>query len=61
MNRLLLGEPGRLSARVSDLRPNELAGIVPLLGLALLLGVLPRPMLDLIEPSARFVVELVSR
>jgi len=61
INRLLLGEPGRLSARVSDLRPSELAGIVPLLGLALLLGVLPRPMLDLIEPSARVVVELVSR
>jgi len=61
LNRLLLGEPGRLSAHVSDLRPSELAGIVPLLGLALLLGVLPRPMLDLIEPSARAVVELVTR
>lgn len=61
INRLLLGEPGRLSGRISDLRPSELAGIVPLLGLALLLGVLPRLMLDVIEPSARVVVELVSR
>jgi NADH-quinone oxidoreductase subunit M len=34
---------------------------VPLLALALLLGVLPRLMLDVIEPSARVVVELVGR
>ncbi len=61
ISRLLLGEPGGLSNRVGDLRPSELAGIVPLLGLALLLGVLPRLLLDLIEPSAAVVVQLVSR
>ena len=61
LSRLLLCEPGRLSERVTDLRPSELAGVVPLLGLALLLGVFPRPVLEVIEPSARVVVELVSR
>jgi NADH-quinone oxidoreductase subunit M len=61
INRLLLGPAGSLTGRVSDLRPSELAGTVPLLALALLLGLLPRPMLDLIEPSARVVVELVGR
>ena len=61
ISRLLLGERGAMSSRVGDLRPSELAGIVPLLGLALLLGVLPRLLLDLIEPSAAVVVQLVSR
>ena len=61
LSRLLLGEPGPLSQRVTDLRPSELAAVVPLLGLALLLGVFPRPLLELIEPSARIVVALVSR
>ncbi len=58
---LLLGDAGPLSAKVTDLRPSELAGIVPLLALAFVLGVLPRPMLAMIEPSARLVVELVGR
>ncbi len=61
LNRLLLGEPGPSTRRVSDLRPSELAAIAPLLVLSLLLGVLPRPLLDLVEPSARAVVDLVAR
>lgn len=61
MNRLLLGPPGRLTGKVSDLRPSELAAVVPLLALSLVIGVLPRPLLDVIEPSARAVVDLVSR
>lgn len=59
--RLLLGKPGPRTGLVSDLRASELAGVAPLLALSLLLGVFPRPMLDLIEPSARAVAELVAR
>ena len=61
MNRLLLGAPGRLTAAVKDLRPSELAAVVPLIGLSLFVGILPRPLLDVVEPSARAVVDLVGR
>jgi NADH-quinone oxidoreductase subunit M len=43
-----------------DVTPRELAAVVPLPLLAFLLGVVPRPLLDLIEPAARTVTELVS-
>ncbi len=61
MNRLLLGEPGRLTEAVKDLRPSELAAVVPLIALSLFVGLLPRPLLDVVEPSARAVVDLVGR
>jgi NADH-quinone oxidoreductase subunit M len=44
-----------------DVGPREVAAIAPLLLLALVLGVLPRPMLDVIEPAARTVTALVAR
>jgi NADH-quinone oxidoreductase subunit M len=44
-----------------DLRPHELASVVPLLLLALVIGVAPRFLLDVIEPASRTVVELVAR
>lgn len=54
--------PQRLPvAAVRDVEAHELAAITPLLGLALLIGVLPRPLLDVIEPAARSVVDLVAR
>ena len=61
ISRLLLGEEGPKTALVTDLRPSELAAVVPLLLLSLLIGVLPRVLLDVAEPSARAVVELVAR
>ncbi len=45
----------------SDLRPVEVWSLAPLLVLALLIGVLPRPLLDVIEPAAATVVGLVGR
>jgi NADH-quinone oxidoreductase subunit M len=45
----------------ADLRPSETAAIVPLLALATLIGVLPRFLLDVIEPAARVLVEQVAR
>ncbi|WP_214367999.1 NuoM family protein [Pseudonocardia sp. H11422] len=45
----------------ADLRPSETAAVVPLLALATLIGVLPRFLLDVIEPASRVLVELVAR
>ena len=53
--------PQRSSTRLRDLDAHELAAIVPLLALALLLGLLPRILLEVIEPAAGAVVQLVSR
>jgi NADH-quinone oxidoreductase subunit M len=61
VQRLLLGDDGASTAAVSDLRPHELSAIAPLLLLSLAIGVLPRFLLDVIEPAADTVVQLVSR
>jgi NADH-quinone oxidoreductase subunit M len=45
----------------ADLRPSESFSIVPLLALAALIGLLPRVLLDVIEPAAATLVELVAR
>jgi len=45
----------------ADLRASEAAAIVPLLALATVIGILPRFLLDVIEPASRAVVELVAR
>jgi NADH-quinone oxidoreductase subunit M len=44
-----------------DVRTHEVAAIAPLLALSLAIGVAPRFLLDVIEPAARMVVELVAR
>ncbi|WP_448610086.1 complex I subunit 4 family protein [Geodermatophilus sp. URMC 60] len=51
----------RAATRILDLRAHETASIAPLLVLALVLGLLPRVLLDVVEPAAAAVVELVSR
>ncbi|CCH87070.1 NADH-quinone oxidoreductase subunit M [Modestobacter italicus] len=44
-----------------DMHRTELAAVVPLLVLAVLLGLFPRALLDVIEPAAAAVAQLVSR
>lgn len=44
-----------------DLGARELLAIAPLLMLATVLGLLPRALLDVIEPAARTVNDLVAR
>ncbi len=61
LQRLLLGPDGGSSARMSDLRGSEAAAIAPLLLLSLAIGVLPRFLLDVVEPASRALVTLVSR
>jgi NADH-quinone oxidoreductase subunit M len=45
----------------ADLHASEAAAIVPLLALATVIGVLPRFLLDVIEPASRVLLELVAR
>ena len=61
LQRVFTGETRGRSAGFTDLRPEELASVGPLLLLSLMIGVLPRPLLDVIEPAAAVVVELVGR
>ncbi|MEU4965469.1 complex I subunit 4 family protein [Streptomyces smyrnaeus] len=62
---IFLGPPrlpaGIPTTGVVDLRPSEAAATVPLLGLALIIGVVPRFLLDVVEPAGRAVTELVAR
>lgn len=66
LSRMLLGEvrypdaPGT-PRPFPDLRARELVAIVPLLLLATLIGLVPRTLLDTIEPASRLVNELVAR
>ncbi|MGH3990869.1 MAG: complex I subunit 4 family protein [Pseudonocardiaceae bacterium] len=74
LQRLLLGplqvpdapgaarRPSRQSDhRFADLRGSEAASILPLLALVVVIGVLPRFVLDIIEPASTTLIELVSR
>ncbi|MHA7278007.1 complex I subunit 4 family protein [Arthrobacter sp. Hz1] len=61
VQRLLTGSVQGKSAGFTDLRAPELLSIGPLLFLSLLIGVFPRPLLDLIEPAAATVASLVGR
>ncbi|MFG1683390.1 NuoM family protein [Nonomuraea sp. NPDC049269] len=61
LQRAFLGRPGELTSQVTDVRPRELAAIAPLLILSLIIGIAPRWLLDLIEPAAAAIVNLVSR
>jgi len=54
------GGPGTPAA-LRDLTAAETAGIVPLIALAMVIGILPRFLLDLIEPAARTLTYLVAR
>jgi NADH-quinone oxidoreductase subunit M len=56
----LPGGPGTPAA-FGDLTVAEAASTVPLLALAVLIGIAPRFLLDVIEPAARAVTQLVAR
>lgn len=61
LQRIFTGETRGLSSDFRDLRPAEAWSVGSLLALSLLIGVLPRPLLDVIEPAAEVAVELVAR
>lgn len=51
----------RTATGMRDVHGAELAAVVPLLALAVLLGLFPRALLDVIEPAAAAVAQLVAR
>jgi NADH-quinone oxidoreductase subunit M len=58
--RTFTGEPEGDNRTIADLDVREMAAVLPLLGLAVVLGVYPKPVLDRVEPSARAIVEHVE-
>jgi NADH-quinone oxidoreductase subunit M len=61
LHRIFLGPPKHALSTAADVRAAETAAIAPLLLLSLAVGIFPRPLLDLIEPAARTVADLVAR
>lgn len=61
LQRMLTGETRGLSTGFRDLGRRETLAIAPLLLLAVVIGVVPRFLLDVIEPASSVVVDLVSR
>ncbi|WP_041241407.1 complex I subunit 4 family protein [Geodermatophilus obscurus] len=47
--------------RFRDMSVRERTAVVPLLALSVLLGLVPRPLLDVVEPAAAAVAQLVAR
>jgi NADH-quinone oxidoreductase subunit M len=62
LQRVFLGDTKAPGGRpVGDVTAVEVSAIAPLVVLALVIGVFPRFLLEVIEPAARAVVELVAR
>jgi len=61
LQRLLTGETRGLSVGFADLKPHELISIGSLLLLSVIIGVFPRFLLDIIEPAASVLANLVGR
>lgn len=61
LQRVFTGETRARSIGFADLTARELWSVGPLLLLSLLIGVLPRPLLDIVEPASRAVVDLLGR
>lgn len=61
LQRIFTGDTAGHSQGFLDLHPSEMGSAGTLLTLSVLIGILPRPLLDLIEPASRTLVELVGR
>ncbi|MFC0005559.1 complex I subunit 4 family protein [Micromonospora siamensis] len=61
LHRIFLGPSRHRLSAAADLTAAEATAVVPLLALALLIGVFPRLLLDVVEPAARAVTDLVGR
>ena len=58
--RVFTGEPTGENATFKDMNRLELATVLPLLGLSLLLGLYPKPLLERVEPSVKALVSHVE-
>ncbi|MCC5577727.1 NADH-quinone oxidoreductase subunit M [Microtetraspora sp. AC03309] len=61
LHRAFLGRPGELTPRITDVHGHELGAIMPLLVLSVLIGVMPYPLLRLIEPFSASIESLMGR
>jgi proton-translocating NADH-quinone oxidoreductase chain M len=59
--RIFLGQPAHGALGAGDLTASETASIAPLMALAVVIGLFPRFLLDVIEPAARALGMLVGR
>jgi NADH-quinone oxidoreductase subunit M len=58
--RVFTGEPTGENATFRDMSRLELATVLPLLGLSLLLGLYPKPLLERVEPSVKALISHVE-
>ncbi len=61
LQRLFTGETRGASVDFADLRPTEMWAVAPLLLLSLAIGVVPGPLLAIIEPASQSLIALVGR
>ena len=61
LQRMLTGETRGLSIGFRDLDRREILAIAPLLLFAVIIGIAPRFLLDIIEPASSAIVDFVSR
>ena len=61
LQQLFTGPTRGKSEQFADLHPAEMWSVTSLLLLATLIGVLPRPLLDVIEPAAAAIVDVLGR
>ncbi|MGA8986522.1 complex I subunit 4 family protein [Aeromicrobium sp.] len=61
LQQVFSGPIAGLSVEFADVRTREWAPVVMLLGVSVFIGVLPRTLLDVIEPGAAVLVHLVGR
>ncbi len=61
LQQIFTGETRGASLGFADLRATELWAVVPLLALSLAIGILPRPLLAVIEPASQTLITLVGR
>ncbi len=55
----MLGETNSLTSTFADLNFNEKAVFVPIVLLIIIMGVYPKPILDIAEPAIKHIVELI--
>ncbi|WP_018653871.1 complex I subunit 4 family protein [Actinomadura flavalba] len=60
LQRTVLGAPGPLTARVTDLTRSERTAVTPLLALSVLIGLAPRWLLDTIEPASTALINALA-
>jgi NADH-quinone oxidoreductase subunit M len=51
--RVMTGPVAKGNEHIADLRPRELVVVAPLIALLLVLGVYPKPVLDVIDPAVK--------